>query len=116
MILLSKYRNIAIISTKYAQLLNNTASCIMKYKIQWRNTASKPKKCDVISAIEKKFGYNTEIATEMYSKFPALQTHGAIKDDTLKLLRSKAPEETVLEYPLLATLETGEFYEYFRPK
>lgn len=73
----------------------------------FQSVAEQPKKSDIINNLQKAFACSTSIAQKIYDQFPSLRSVDAIKNDTLQFLRSKVSSESIVENPLVVTMDAG---------
>lgn len=102
---LQRSHQIAVNSAKYLRVAVQTSSHVVYIQTKTSNEDH------VIANIRDKLCCTEDIARNIYSKFPSLQTTTAIKNDSLKLLRSKIAEQSIIENPSLVTMNRGEFAE-----
>lgn len=107
--LLHKFRPFTLHNIKYIRSPTLTLPRIVQFVHQLQSAAvSQPQKSDVIANLREKLCCTEYVAKNIYSKFPLLRSIDVIKNDTLELLRSNVSPQSIVENPILITMDVGE--------
>lgn len=74
---------------------------------QMQTTTSLCTQENIIAHLCQKFGCTEKIANDIYKKFPVLQSIDNIKNDSLQMLQNKISIQSIIENPLLITMDIG---------
>lgn len=71
---------------------------------QFQTASTVFNKTAVVTNLCEKFCCAENVAKQIYDKFPSLRSLDAIKQDSLHLLREKVPLQSIVENPVLVTI------------
>lgn len=108
MILLNKFRPIALHNIKCIRCTILTLPRTVEFIQQLQTAALQQQKANVIANLSKKLCCTEYVAKNIYSKFPLLRSINVINNDSLDLLRSQLSSQSIIENPLLISIDVGE--------